>query len=409
LPPLVPARGRLRGARLGDVRVSGTRAIQTNLSMEKHIKKTKDGKLNVAIIGPTEPYRGGIAHYNTELAAALRRHANVELFSFSRQYPHVLYPGKAPRINTDIFSPEIHYTLDSNNPLTWRKTVKQIAKRQPDVVLIHWWTLFWQPAFWYIARRLRKLGVPVIFIAHNLFDHDASSAKKRISGTLLKGADGYLVHSSKDAGQLAELIGESRPVVCRNLPSPTTFPQPTNEKIVGDRLEALFIGFIRPYKGLDLLVEAYSSLSDNERKRVHLAVVGEVWGDEEGLRNQLDALGIDHNLSFVSEQQMVDYVHACDVVVLPYRTASGSAVIPLAYHLNKPVIATRVGGIADVVLPDQTGWLVDPSSREIADLLGSITPQDCMELGNNLEAWVRDNNWESMAGAVVELIEATRA
>ncbi|MCB9834691.1 glycosyltransferase [Candidatus Nomurabacteria bacterium] len=371
-------------------------------------------QLKISIIGPTLPYRGGIVQYNTDLAYTLKKLAKVDLISFKRQYPTFLYPGATNNQEDEDFAQDISYILDSNNPRSWQTTVNTIKKQNPDVLLINWWTLFWQPAFWYISKKLQRSNIPVIFICHNLYDHDITIFGHKIperllktsSKWLLKVADGYLVHSSLDAKELIKIIGNKKPVVQKPLPSPTTFPEPTSKKLPSDKLELLFIGFIRPYKGLDLLIEAYAKLSESDRKRINLQVVGEVWGDKTQLAQQLDSLGISHNLAYASSQSMVNYINNSDIVVLPYKSASGSGIIPLAYHLNRPVIATKVGGISDVVIPNQTGWLIEPNSQALSDLLHQIKSQDYLRLSKNLQ--VNGNDWNAMAKSIIDLINQVR-
>lgn len=372
--------------------------------------------LKLSIIGPTTPYRGGIVQYNTDLADSLKKLAKIDLFSFKKQYPKFLYPGNTDYQEIKKISKDIYYTLDSNNPLSWQRTIIMIKNQNPDAVLINWWTLFWQPAFWYISKKLQKSGIPVVFICHNLYDHDVTILGQKIpdkvlritSERLLKVADGYLVHSSIDAQHLTKVIGKfNKPIITRSLPSPTGLPKPTNKKVINKKLELLFIGFIRPYKGVDILIEAYSKLSQVDRDRIHLNIVGETWGNKDQLINQLDQLNISHNLTYVSTQEMVNYVNKSDLVVLPYKSASASAVIPLAYHLNKPVIATKVGGIGDVVIPNQTGWLIEPDSQELCNLLHKITAQDCLKLSRNIQA-NNNNDWNTMAKSIIQLINRIR-
>lgn len=371
--------------------------------------ESQDNRPRIAIVGPTPPYRGGISQYTVDLTESLKALASVDVYSFSRQYPRLLYPGTYPTYEPTDFVGEFHYTLDSNNPLSWRSTANAIIADSPEVVFINWWTLFWQPTFWYLTKRLQKAGITVIFLCHNLVDHDASKLKRTLSTALLRAADGYLVHSQLDAAKLAALVGETKPIASKSLPSPTTLPQPTSHKVAKPRLEVLFAGFIRPYKGLDLLVDAYASLPPNARDQIQLTVVGEVWGDKDDLIERLDQLNIRHDLRYVSDQELVNYINEADLVVLPYKSASGSAVIPLAYHLQTPVLATSVGGISDVVTADTTGWLVQPNSQDLAAALQRITPEACAAMGESLSRWNAANTWDALAATLLELAADAKA
>lgn len=355
----------------------------------------------ICVIGPTSPYRGGISQYTDSLVGALKNKTErVEVFSFSRQYPAFLYPGESDRKPDGTYQEGVHYTLDSNNPLTWRKTAHEIRRLKPEIVYISWWTIFWQPAFAYISRQLKKQGIKVVYICHNVYDHDASPLKKTITKKLITYADGYLVHSQEQASLLRS-ITKDKAILVRQHPVYDTFPKPKASRAKDKKLKLLFIGLIRPYKGLDVLLDAYRMLGQKEREQIKLSVVGEFWGDKAELVKDLESLQIKHDLRFVTDQEMVDYIASHDAVVLPYKTATGSGIIPVAYHCLRPVIATKVGGLGEVVSDKKTGWLVSPDSpNELAAVMKQVTPDMCAAMADNIAGWVRDNSWEAMAEAL---------
>lgn len=365
--------------------------------------KRHDKRAVYCVIGPTSPYRGGIAQYTDSLVGALRGVADVYMFSFKRQYPKILYPGETDKKEGGRFLDEVRYVLDSNNPLSWWATVREISSLNPDTVYISWWTIVWQPGFAYMAKHLRKRGIKVVYICHNIYDHDASSLKKLFTKMLIRSADGYLVQSEQQAALLRGVIGDKKTILVRQHPVYDIFPEPTMCRDDAKTLKLLFIGLIRPYKGLDLLIDAYKLLNDTERSKIELNVVGETWTDKEALTEELDGLGIKHDLRFVSDQEMVDYISQSDVVVLPYRSATGSGIIPVSYHCKTPVIATKVGGLSEVVQDGETGWLVDSENPEqIAELMRTITPRQCKDMRPAIDEWVGDNSWAAMADALRE-------
>lgn len=369
-------------------------------------------KPRVALIGPTLPYPTGIAQYTSQLQAALAQVAEVQTFSFNRQYPGWLYPGKTGyKLTPDMArEPDVRYILDVYNPLSWRRTADAIVEAGCDLAILDWWTLFWQPGFTFMARRLKKRGVKVVYLCHNLFNHKTGGVMGAIDTVMggaavwmLKQADAYIVQSSEKRDQLLALKPGAE-VLFRPHPVYDRFPAPSHELAKRGRLELLFFGLIRPYKGLDILLEALRQLND---AGIHLTVAGEPWGDIEALRQQLASLSnVEQHLEYVSDEAAADYFARADVVVAPYRSATGSGVVAVAYHYGKPVIASSVGGLKDVVTEGQTGWLVPPEDPvALAAAIASVTREQAAALRSNVEAFCQDNSWAAMAQAICGLAE----
>lgn len=368
------------------------------------------GKVKVALIGPVTPYRGGIAQYTTQLHDALSQLVDLQTFSFKKLYPQWLYPGKSDKEpgKANYRKPGVSYTLNVYSPLSLRKTVDEIAKIGCDVAIITWWTLIWQPWTAYMAQRLKKKGVKVVFLCHNLFDHDAKGLKRRISETLLRQADAYIVHSTEEKAMLAT-IKPNAPVMQRILPVYGQFPQPNEKLEKRGRLELLFFGFIRPYKGLDVLIDALAQLSDPE---VYLTVAGETWDNENELSERLNSAGVPNlelHLEYVDDQSAANYFARADVVALPYRSATGSAVLALAYNYRRPVLATKVGGLQDGVIDNETGWLVAPASPEaLAEAVAKINRNELPAMERKIERLCEDNTWGNMAKTIETFLSQLR-
>lgn len=355
-------------------------------------------KLKIALIGPAVPYRGGIAQYNTQLYKALNGRADAELISFKRMYPKWLYPGKfdkEPNYRSEA-DKSIKYLIDVYWPFSLKKTTDKITASKTDVALITWWTLFWQPGLAYVARRLRGRGIKVIYICHNVFDHDANKLVRAMSKVMLGQADGYVVHASEEEDKLKELYS-GRPILnTGSLPIYDNYPKARGTLKKRGRLELLFFGFIRPYKGLDTFIDALEQLDDKE---VFPTIVGESWTDD--LEKELLAKKIPNlelNLTYVDDRQAAKYFARADVVVLPYKSATGSGVAALAYFYKKPVLGTKVGGLKDVVVEGKTGWLVNPGApRELAE---TITKLDRQKAGSTEEAiydFCKQHSWDRLA------------
>jgi glycosyltransferase involved in cell wall biosynthesis len=321
----------------------------------------------LGLIGPALPYRGGIAQYTSALHRTLRTRCNLHTVSFKRQYPGWLYLGES-----DIEpgyegyrEPGVFYILDPLNPWSWRKTLKSLTNHLVSAVIMEWWTLFWAPCFSYLAESLERKGVKVVFLCHNVFEHEGAPWKTFMSRALLSRRTAFLAHSEKDAASLKSL-GPGAEIAVHPHPVFLHFPAARGTLRRRAGLELLFFGFVRRYKGLDVLAEAMRLLVGED---VFLTVAGEWWISDLDLRKNVKRLGNAELVDrYIPEAEAAEYFNRADVVVLPYHSATGTGVIPLSYHYGKPVIASRVGGIPDVVQDGVSGRLVEPGDpRALAD------------------------------------------
>jgi glycosyltransferase involved in cell wall biosynthesis len=312
-------------------------------------------------IGPCLPYRGGVAQYTTALHRALSCRCTLHAISFKKLYPDRIYPGKSQiEPGYDGYKePGVHYMIDCLNPASWWRACRSIETNAVPIVIMEWWTAFHALCFWYISRSLKRRGARVLFICHNVFDHERTWLNTALSRAVLSKHEAFLVHSAKDALVLKALVPRARvhlhphPVLDHFRAGGVALPRRA-------RLELLFFGFVRPYKGLDVLAEAMRLL---EKEDVFLSVVGEWWASSSGLRSRIEGISkIEVVDRYVPEEEATEYFRRTDVVVLPYRDATGTGVIPLAYHHGKPVIASRVGGIPDYVKDGISGRLVEPGN-----------------------------------------------
>lgn len=359
----------------------------------------------IALVGPVRPFRGGIAQYTTQLHRALAPRCVLRTISYRRQYPGWLYPGKSDREpgQSDYREPGVDYFLDSLDPLSWLRATRLIAANGPSLALFDWWTLFWAPATALMARGLRRRGVRVVFLCHNLFDHDAGLFKRKVAELLLAQADGYLVHSAEQAA-LLQSVSPGKPVVTHPIPPYDQFPPSSIQLPKRGRLELLFFGFIRPYKGLDVLIEALATLKDPQ---VHLTVVGEPWCPSVELRKRIEATGarnVELHLDYVDDQTAANFFARADLVVLPYLSASGSAVAAMALHYDCPILATRTGGFPDVIDEGKTGFLVAPgSSEQLANCLRDLTREGLASLEPDIRAAKDRFTWSSLATTLIHM------
>lgn len=361
----------------------------------------KKNNPTVCFVGPVSPYRGGIAQYTESLAAALGHISKVHTISFKRQYPRFLYPGSTDKDPTKEYREDVQYLLDSNSPISWRRTAKSIVALKPDLVIINWWTLFWQPPFFYITKYLRRRGIKVIYVCHSVFDHDAPGWKKFLSQTMLRYSDGYVLHSSEELDKIKTFTSNPR-VVLRPMPIFGNFPKPSTLLPKRGKLEVLFFGFIRPYKGLSVLIDAFVKLNHPD---AYLTVVGEAWNDDGVAIKELAKhnTNVEAHIEYVDDMTAANYFERADVVAVPYISATGSAAVATAYNYRKPVIATRVGSLKDAVINDETGWLVDPSDSDaIYHVLNSIDRDACVKMAPAIAKHNSENTWDNLASAILK-------
>lgn len=367
-----------------------------------------EGELpKVGMIGPVLPFRGGIAQHTTLLLRAMAGKADVRAMSFTRQYPKILFPGESDR-DPDYeghVEPNTEYLIDPLNPLTWSTAVTRMIAWGPDVVMIPWWQVYWAASFSYMARRLRRAGIPVVFLAHNVTEHEAAAWKRALTRRVLALGSGHVVHTKLDAEHLLDLLPDAKPVMHLH-PAYDQFPAATGLLAPEHALELLFFGFVRPYKGLDLLIEAMALLPKD--LDVRLTVAGEFWHGPESTRARIAELGLEDKVEvisrYVNEAEVAEYFGRAHALVLPYRSATGSGVVAIAHHYEKPVIVTRVGGLPDVVEDGVTGFVVEPDSPEaLAAAIEDLAGRDLSGMVGAVRRFKAEKlTWEGLADAVLE-------
>jgi len=334
--------------------------------------------MQVAIVGPIHPYRGGIAYYTALLAQHFRQSHSVCVYSFQQLYPAWLFPGRSQYDP----SPPTYPDLDTNYwlipwwPPSWWRVQRAWAVRQPQVVIIQWWVPFMAPMTVGLARAARNTSARVVMLCHNVLPHERAGLDAWLSRWALSHADRLVVHSTRDQAQAQQLLPAipSRVVALPSygaLKSQGWTRGQARAYLGMDGPIALFFGLVRPYKGLMDLLEAMANVPVN----IHLLVVGEVWGSIEPYQSRVAALNLKQRVSFinryVTNEEANIYFAAADVVILPYREATGSAVLQLAFGLGVPVIATRAGGMDEAVEDGKTGFLVEPA--DVRGLAKAIT------------------------------------
>ncbi len=370
------------------------------------------------MIGPSYPYRGGISHYNTLLYRALLKNSHqVQFIGFRRQYPKFLYPGKSDeeKENIGLYEPNILRILDSINPLTWFQAVKHISQYQPELIIVPWWVTFFAPLYIVLCTLTRrKTNARIMFLCHNVIEHETSRIKQWITSKTLKLGDLFLVHSSEDRYNLKKIIPGA--IVKKALmPSfneinPKQVSKDSSQHLLGLRNKKvlLFFGFVRPYKGLVYLLRSMVPLV-KKFSDIHLLIVGEFMkGSKEEYLKVISEYSLHNYVTiidhYVPTEQIHQYFCAADIAVLPYTTATQSAVVQLAYSYNKPVLVTDVGGLPEVVLNGETGYTVPSKSSDsiyesIVDFYENSRERAMSE---NIEYFKTKFSWDELCHQILQ-------
>jgi len=377
---------------------------------------------SVVIIGPAAPFRGGISHYNVKLFDALKKlKGNSFYFSFKRMYPKFLYPGKTDKdISKNKFIiPEVNYTIDSLNPFSWIFTAFKIINLKPSVVVFNWWTAFWSLTYLTIIILLKLFlkEVKIIFICHNVYDHERNFIKDFLTNIVLKRVDGFIVHSSVEKEVLEYMFPLKKVHFCK-MPLFDVFDDIKENasrlrkefNISSDAKLILFFGFIRPYKGLDTLFKAIFILKEKIPK-IKLLVIGEFMYD---LYSKYVKLRKKMNLNshillfnkYVPNEEVGKYFKMSDVLVLPYNKATGSAIVSIAYHFNLPVIATNVGSFPEIIIDGKTGYLVNPGDSQMLaqKIFEYFIKNKKNEFQKNIEIYKKEFSWNNVVEKILSFI-----
>jgi glycosyltransferase involved in cell wall biosynthesis len=369
----------------------------------------------VIIIGPAHPLRGGLATFNQRLARQFSDEGNeCAIVSFSLQYPSFLFPGTT-QYATDAAPANltIHTLINSMNPLNWLMVGRKLKKWKPDIIVVRFWLPFMGPALGTLLRIVRKnRHTKIICIADNVIPHEKRPGDKAFTNYFLKSCDAFITMSEKVMADL-RLFEKNKPIRLVQHPLYDNFgtilSKAEARKAIGveeaDKI-ILFFGFIRRYKGLDLLLNA---MADQRIKKegIKLLIAGEFYEDEKPYLELIRENKLEEQVilrtSFIPDSEVRNYLCAGDCVVQPYKNATQSGVTPLAYHFEKPMIVTNVGGLPSLVPHEKAGLVCEPEPKAIADAILRF-----YQLGENyfiphLRNEKLKYSWQHLTKAIVEL------
>lgn len=354
--------------------------------------------MKITILSTAYPLRGGISHFVGLLYKELARNNEVSVITFKRQYPSILFPGKSQLESGDTVEKiPSEILVDSINPFNWIMVGNKIKNDSPDLLIFKYWIPFFAPCFGTISRIAKKNSkTKVLTICDNVIPHEKKPGDTATTKYFFKYVDYFVLLSKKVQVDLLKLKPDAKNKIFSH-PIYSNFGKSADKKearkflsLPEDEKLILFFGFIRDYKGLDVLLEAMSMLKS--KPDIKLIIAGEYYSNKEKYNKIINALELQNQLylftDFIPTSEVKYYFSACDAVILPYRDATQSGIVQIAMNFHKPVIATNVGGLAEVISDNSTGFIVKKES-----------PQD---LASAIENFYRQNKEEQFISNIIK-------
>jgi len=379
--------------------------------------------MNIVLIGPVFPFKGGIAHYTSLLYKALEKQHDVTLISYKMQYPKLLFKSEQKDYSNDVFKIEdTQFLINTANPFNIIEVANKVNKLNPDAVIIQWWHPYFAPCYRILTNHLKK-SIKVLFTCHNVFPHERFPMDRFLTKLALNKGDGFIVHSKSDENDLLS-FKENANKVFNPIPTYNVFKihnfsksESRKEIVQKDGFDIsdstkllLFFGFVREYKGLKHLINAMPRVAERFPD-CRLLVVGSFRDDKEEYLNLIENLGVGSIIylkdTYTPDDEVEKYFSASDLVVLPYEDATQSAIVQISFGFEKPVIVTEVGGLPDVVTDNVTGYVIEPFkpqliAEKIIDFYGN-NREKIFDEGIKNEAYRFD--WEYMVKSIESLVK----
>ena len=366
-------------------------------------------KKKIIIIGPAYPYRGGNSLFVSHVYEALKQNFDVKVFNYSLLYPSILFPGKTQfdESTTVIKKAPNERLVNSISPISWFNAANRIIKENPDLVVFDWWHPFFAMCHFTISGLIKKkFRKKILFITENFISHEGNFIDKRLTDIGLKNASSFMVLSNIVEKEVM-MIANGRNVYKSELPIYDCYSRDDKTSTENIRKQfgfsqndkvLLFFGYVRKYKGLDLLIDAFPIIK-NSIPNAKLLIVGEFYDSPDFYLNKIKQLQIEKDTvvvnQFVPNEEVGKYYKACDLVILPYRSATQSGILNVAYGFSKPVLVTNVGGLSEFVEDKKTGLIIRPDSpQEIASGVSEFfNLRETVDFENNIINFVNRNNF----------------
>ncbi len=369
--------------------------------------------MKIVFLSTFYPFRGGIAQFNALLYREMEKKNEVEAITFKRQYPTLLFPGKTQMVSqNDIADPiPSKRWLDSINPLTYLTTAFKVKKLNPDLILTKYWMSFFAPSLGFVLGMQSK-KTKRIAILDNVIPHEKRFFDHAFNRYFLKRNDGFIAMSEKVQKDLFHYLPNAK---CLLIPHPiyNQFGEKLsrNEALSklgienhSDKKILLFFGIIRDYKGLDILLKSLSHLDES----YFLVVAGEVYGSFEKYESIISELGLKDRIAlfnnYIDDSDVKNYFSAADVCILPYKSATQSGITNISYHFELPIIATNVGGLAETIIHEKTGLIVDEvSEKALANSIISYFQNNYSSaMANEIKIINQENSWHNFAQRLLD-------
>lgn len=368
------------------------------------------------MIGPVYPFKGGISHYTGAMVKNLKKDFDVKTVSFKMQYPKILFKKEQRDYANDILKlDDAQYLINTANPFNLIGAARKIKKMKPDYIVMQWWHPYFSPCYIMLSKLLKK--IPIIFVCHNVFPHERFPMDRFLTKCVLKKGSGFITHSKPDAEDLKSIVSCPN-FVTTALPTFNSFKikdmsRAEARELLGipeDRKLLLFFGFVREYKGLKHIIRAMPEIVRSD-SNIHLMTVGEFGGDKDEYMTLIRSCGAENSITvvdgYIPDKEIEKYFAACDLVVLPYESATQSGIVQIAYSFEKPVIATNVGGLPEVVIDGKTGYVTAPKDpRALAEAVVRFFRDDkAAEFKENVRGEAYCYSWDRMNEVVTRLTE----
>ncbi len=389
--------------------------------MNKSFSMTETSRKKIVIVGPAYPYRGGPATYVSYLYNTLSKIFDVKIFNYTLLYPDFLFPGTTQYDESKTASIKVpnERIINSISPFNWVKTAKKIKEEKADLVVFDWWQPFFGPCHYTISHLLKKqYRGKILFITENFISHESRFIDSFLTKLGLSNANSFLALSDVVAKDL-EKISHGKKIYHSSLPPFDCYITGGNFSRNKSRQELnlldkdkvlLFFGYVRKYKGLDILIEAMPEALKHIPE-LKLLIVGEFYDDVSMYMNHIEKLGLRNKVivvnKFVANEEVGKYYTAADVTVLPYRSATQSAVLNVSYSFGKPVIVTKVGGLSEFVLDNNTGIIVQPGSKDdiASGIIRFFRSEKDIDFRSNIEEYLGKSAFNQLPELFGQIID----
>ncbi len=367
--------------------------------------------MNIVVIGPYFPYRGGISDTNQELCENLQKLGHsVIVFTFSLQYPSIFFPGKT-QLSSKSKSPIIKgkRIINSLSPFNWISTVKKINNIDPDMLISCYWTPYMAPCFSFINRLINK-KIKKIGLIHNAFPHENNLLQKNLLKFYLNSIDKHITFSKNVTNQINKIYNVKNGITLF-LPVPKKFGEPINKNLSKEKLNLckdsiyiLFFGLIREYKGLDILIKSMSKIIE-EKNKVKLLIVGENYKSIKNYKKIIERKKLNNNIlfkdKFIDENEIKYWFCCSDLVIQPYKKASQSGISSLSFQFEIPTVTTNIKGLSEYIIDNQDGFISEPNHKDLSNKILFAIDYDKKLMINKIKIKKDKYNWEKFVSHLI--------